>query len=72
MTYSKVNKFLIGFGLWITTTYNFAYWAHVAPEGLYKDMGSSLEVAGVGIMLAVFIGIPIVTGLWINQQGENE
>lgn len=67
---SKFNKFLTGFGTWIVTSYNFAYWAHVAPEGLYDDMGSSLEVISVLFMFAVFIGIPVVTGIWMLPKGE--
>ncbi len=70
---SKINKFLIGFGAWTVESYAFAYWAHVAPEGAYDDLGSSLEVISVLFMFACFIGIPILTALWMQKpikQGE--
>ncbi len=49
-------------------TIGYAFCAHRAPEGMYPGMGSSLEVAFVGFMIAYFIGVPIVTGIWITGK----
>ena len=62
---NKVNKFLIGAGAWMVESYIFAYWAHIAPLGTNRDLGSSLEIISVLTMIAVFIGIPVVTALWM-------
>lgn len=65
---SKINKFFIGFGVWSVESYAFAYWAHIAPEGIYSGIGSSLEVISVLFMFACFIGIPVITALWIKGE----
>jgi len=53
---------------WVPTSYAFAYWTHIAPEGIYDGMGSSLEVISVLFMFAFFGGVPALTGMWIFRK----
>ncbi len=64
----KLNKFMIGAALWVPSSYVFAYWAHIAPEGAYNDLGSSIEFISCLFMFAFFIGIPSVTAAWMFKK----
>jgi len=61
---SKLQKILGGGVFWTVSTYIFAYWAHIAPEGQYAGMGSSLEAFSLLFAFAYFFGIPVLTGFW--------
>jgi len=65
---AKYVKFFVGLVFWVPTSYAFAYWTHIAPEGIYDGMGSSMEVISVLFMFAFFGGIPVLTGLWIFRK----
>ena len=65
---TKFAKFLVGLGAWTVGSYAYAYSAHIAPEGLYQDLGSSLEFISVFFMFAYFIGIPVLTTLWMCDE----
>ena len=61
-------KILIGAAIWVSQTYLFALWTHIAPEGAYSGTGSSLEIASAAFMIASFIGVPILTCLWTLEK----
>ncbi len=65
---TKISKFLTGLAFWVPSSYMFAYWAHIAPEGVYSGTDSTLEIISVLFMLAFFVGIPILTALWIFYE----
>ena len=63
----KFLKISAGALLWTCSSYLFAYYAHVAPEGAYQDLGSSFEFISCLFMFAYFIGVPILTILWVRK-----
>ena len=58
----KFAKFLAGMVTWTIMNYVYAYYAHVAPESIY------LEFISVFFMIAYFIGILILTSLWMADE----
>ncbi len=64
----KFAKFLAGMVTWTIMSYVYAYYAHVAPESIYDEWVSSLEFISCLFMIAYFIGIPILTALWIRDE----
>ena len=65
---SKFSKILAGMVVWVPSCYAFAFWAHIAPEGVYNGTGSSLEIVSMLFMFAYFVGVPILTALWIKDE----
>ncbi len=58
-------KIVGGAAFWIASVYVFAYWAHIAPEGAYTNMASSLEIFSMLFGFAYLVGVPILIRLWI-------
>ena len=65
---NKISKFLAGMVTWTIMSYVYAYHAHVAPKSIYDEWASSLEFISVFFMIAYFIGIPILTALWMRDE----
>ena len=65
-----IKKVFIGLVFWTTSVYTFAYYAHIAPTGVYEDSGSSMEIFSCLFAFAYFIGVPVLTLAWIAGKAE--
>ena len=65
---TKFAKFLAGLSVWVPSSYVFAYWTHIAPESVYSGATSSLEIISFLFMLAFFLGVPVLTSLWMYDE----
>jgi hypothetical protein len=64
---NNLAKFIIGFTLWNLGVLMYATIVHHAPTSIYWETGyaSAFEIAGNMMMFAYFIGMPIITALWM-------
>jgi hypothetical protein len=72
MECTTFGKFVIGFFAWNLGVWAWTLVVHSSPTGLYWDesYASALEIAGIMMAIAYFIGVPIITGLWIADSNS--